>query len=272
MRQQALIAEPSEVAFFQIVIVGVIFACLAPCLRPRARCAHVPAILLAAALATVSLLMLAWAYARGEANYLAPTEYTGVRLGGVARAGWCSASRSSPFTLAGAALIVAGCLIAARAARRRECGGRVLTLTIRPAAPADVAPILRFVRELAEFEREPDAVVATEAMLDDALFGAQPAAEAVIAEEDGAPVGFALFFHNFSTWTGGAGSISRICTSRPRRAGGAWARRCSGISRGSRSTAIARGSNGRCSTGTRRRSTSTRRWAPQPWTNGPCGA
>ncbi len=76
---------------------------------------------------------------------------------------------------------------------------------IRPATPADVATILRLVRELAEYEREPDAVVATEANLAEALFGARPAAEAVLAELDGAPVGFALFFHNFSTWTGRRG-------------------------------------------------------------------
>jgi GNAT superfamily N-acetyltransferase len=76
---------------------------------------------------------------------------------------------------------------------------------IRPAAPADVALILRLVRELAEFEREPDAVEATEEMLATALFGERPAAEAVIAELDGAPVGFALFFQNFSTWTGRPG-------------------------------------------------------------------
>ena len=75
---------------------------------------------------------------------------------------------------------------------------------IRPAEPADVATILRFVRKLAVFEREPDAVLATEPMLHDALFGARPAAEAVIAE-DGEPLGFALFFHNFSTWQGKRG-------------------------------------------------------------------
>ncbi|MCP3734193.1 GNAT family N-acetyltransferase [Sphingomonas sp. RP10(2022)] len=76
---------------------------------------------------------------------------------------------------------------------------------IRPAIPADVPVILRFVRDLAAFEREPDAVEATEAMLTDALFGATPAAEAVIAEGDGKPLGFALFFHNFSTWKGRRG-------------------------------------------------------------------
>ncbi len=79
-----------------------------------------------------------------------------------------------------------------------------MTLTIRPAAPADAALILRFVRELAAFEREPDAVVATEAGLAHTLFD-ERSAEAVIAERDGAAVGFALFFHNFSTWTGRKG-------------------------------------------------------------------
>ena len=76
---------------------------------------------------------------------------------------------------------------------------------IRPAAVADVAVILRFVRDLAAFEREPDAVLATEATLAAALFGPDPAAEAVIAEVDGGAVGFAVYFHNFSTWTGRRG-------------------------------------------------------------------
>lgn len=80
-----------------------------------------------------------------------------------------------------------------------------MTTDIRPATPADVATILGFVRELAAFEREPDAVEATEPMLAEALFGTAPAAEAVIAERDGVPVGFALFFRNFSTWTGRPG-------------------------------------------------------------------
>ncbi|MGN6377076.1 MAG: GNAT family N-acetyltransferase [Sphingomonas sp.] len=79
-----------------------------------------------------------------------------------------------------------------------------MTIAIRPTARDDVPTILRFVRELAEFEREPDAVEATEPMLAKALFD-ERAAEAVIAERDGMAVGFALFFHNFSTWTGRKG-------------------------------------------------------------------
>ena len=76
---------------------------------------------------------------------------------------------------------------------------------VRAARPGDVALVLRFVRELAAFEREPDAVEAGEGDIAAALFGPEPAAEAVIAESEGEPVGFALFFHNFSTWTGKRG-------------------------------------------------------------------
>lgn len=76
---------------------------------------------------------------------------------------------------------------------------------IRFAGPEDVPTILRFVRELAEFERELDKVVVTEPLLQEAMFGDHPAAEAVIAERDGRPLGMALFFHNFSTWTGWRG-------------------------------------------------------------------
>lgn len=80
-----------------------------------------------------------------------------------------------------------------------------MTVSIRPSTPQDCGTILRFVRELAEYEREPDAVEANEAMLADALFATPPAAEALIAERDGVAIGFALFFHNFSTWTGKRG-------------------------------------------------------------------
>jgi GNAT superfamily N-acetyltransferase len=80
-----------------------------------------------------------------------------------------------------------------------------MSATIRQAVPCDVATILRFIRELAEFEREADKVVATEALLHEAMFGERPVAEAVIAERDGTALGMALFFHNFSTWTGWKG-------------------------------------------------------------------
>lgn len=73
---------------------------------------------------------------------------------------------------------------------------------IRPARPDDVPAVLKMIRELAEYEREPDAVEATEADIERALFSEGAAAYAHIAEEGGEAVGFALWFLNFSTWTG----------------------------------------------------------------------
>ncbi|HEY0489788.1 MAG TPA: GNAT family N-acetyltransferase [Telluria sp.] len=72
--------------------------------------------------------------------------------------------------------------------------------TIRPAQPSDVAHIHGMIVELAVFEKLEHMVVATEAMLHDGLFGAHPACEAIIGEENGEVVTFALFFHNFSTF------------------------------------------------------------------------
>ncbi|KTT75549.1 GNAT family N-acetyltransferase [Sphingomonas endophytica] len=80
-----------------------------------------------------------------------------------------------------------------------------MTVTIRPATPADVPTMLGFIRDLATFEKQPDAVEATEPMLHDALFGAHPAAEGLIADLDGRAVGFAIFYLTFSTWTGKRG-------------------------------------------------------------------
>src|SRR5690349_8394437 len=76
---------------------------------------------------------------------------------------------------------------------------------IRPAAPADAALILSLIRELAEYEKLAHEVTATETDIRTALFGARPAAECVIAEYAGRPAGFALFFHNFSTFLGKPG-------------------------------------------------------------------
>jgi GNAT superfamily N-acetyltransferase len=76
-------------------------------------------------------------------------------------------------------------------------------LVLREATRADVPTILALVRELATYEREPDAVVATEADFEKHGFGARPFFRSLIAEWDGAPVGFALYFFGFSTWTGG---------------------------------------------------------------------
>ena len=73
--------------------------------------------------------------------------------------------------------------------------------TIRPACEADVPLILTLIRELAEFERLLHEVTADETRLQEQLFGAHPAAEVLLAfEADGTPMGFALFFQNFSTF------------------------------------------------------------------------
>jgi len=76
---------------------------------------------------------------------------------------------------------------------------------IRAVAPADVPVVLELVRELATYEREPEAVVATEADLHAALFGPDPAAGCQVAELDGRVVGFALWYRSFSTWLGKPG-------------------------------------------------------------------
>ena len=74
------------------------------------------------------------------------------------------------------------------------------TLSITPATPADVPAILSFIRELAEYEKLLDRVTATDQLLHETLFGARPYAEVLMARLDGSPVGYALFFHNYSTF------------------------------------------------------------------------
>ncbi|WP_454832717.1 N-acetyltransferase family protein [Pseudoxanthomonas wuyuanensis] len=78
-------------------------------------------------------------------------------------------------------------------------------VTLRPATRTDVPQILGFIRELAEYEKLAHEAIATEAGMGEQLFGAHPAAEVVMAEVDGQPAGFALFFHNFSTFLGQRG-------------------------------------------------------------------
>lgn len=76
---------------------------------------------------------------------------------------------------------------------------------IRAATPTDIPVIRQLIVDLAVYEKEPDAVKASAADLHEALFGARPLAEAVIAEIAGEAVGLALFFTNFSTWAGKGG-------------------------------------------------------------------
>jgi len=78
-------------------------------------------------------------------------------------------------------------------------------LEIRPATVDDVALVLSFIRKLAAYERLSHEVVATEDLLRETLFGPCRSAEVVLAYYEGRPVGFALFFHNFSTFLGRPG-------------------------------------------------------------------
>lgn len=79
------------------------------------------------------------------------------------------------------------------------------TITIRPATRDDVPLVLEFIRDLARYERLEHEMSATEVEMDEALFGARRYAEVVFACSGGRPVGFALFFHNFSTFKGRPG-------------------------------------------------------------------
>ncbi|MGQ2935901.1 MAG: GNAT family N-acetyltransferase [Sphingopyxis sp.] len=80
-----------------------------------------------------------------------------------------------------------------------------MTLSIRPATPADLPLIAQFIRDLADYEKLAHEVRFDEAKLGEKLFGPRPYAEVVIGEIDGSPQGFALFFHNFSTFEGRPG-------------------------------------------------------------------
>jgi GNAT superfamily N-acetyltransferase len=80
-----------------------------------------------------------------------------------------------------------------------------MSTMIRTATPADVSAIFALMFELAEFEKLTHLFIATEDGVHDALFGARAAAEALVAEEHGEVVGYALFFHNYSTFLGKRG-------------------------------------------------------------------
>ena len=114
MRRQALVAAPLEITFFQSVIVTTVLAAVLPFAGitiPPAE--QWPLLLFAAILAITSMLLLSWAYARAEASYLAATEYTAFLWAMLF--GWLFFNEGvSWFTLAGATLIVAGCIFAAR--------------------------------------------------------------------------------------------------------------------------------------------------------------
>ena len=80
-----------------------------------------------------------------------------------------------------------------------------MTLSIRPAREDDARVIYDFIRELATYEREPQAVVTSPELLQEQLTSPEPPFRCLIAERDRAVVGFALYFHSYSTWTGRPG-------------------------------------------------------------------
>ena len=113
MRQQAQVARPLEIAFFTSAIMSAGFLLAAPLLAIWPAAGHMPAIAGAAVLAFLSLMLLSWAYARAEAQFLAPVEYTAFIWASLL--GWIVfAEPVRPLTLAGAIMIVAACILAAR--------------------------------------------------------------------------------------------------------------------------------------------------------------
>lgn len=80
-----------------------------------------------------------------------------------------------------------------------------LATTIRNATLADIPLVMELIRALADYEKLSDRVTATPELIEQALFGPRPLAECLIAEADGEAAGFALFFHNFSTFIGKPG-------------------------------------------------------------------
>jgi S-adenosylmethionine uptake transporter len=112
-RQQAQVAAPTEIAFFQSLLTGAVLATAAPWLLEPLPPAKMPMLLGAAALAIVSLLLLSWAYARAEAQVLIPVEYTGFVWAAVFGLIFFD-EPLTVWTVGGTALIVAGSLVAAR--------------------------------------------------------------------------------------------------------------------------------------------------------------
>ena len=117
MRRQAQLAEPLEITFFQSLIVTTSLALAIPFIGVALPGAvEWPWLILAALLASASMLLLSWAYARAEASYLATTEYTAF-IWAVMFGWFFFDERVSLFTVAGAMLIVSGCIMAARTPR-----------------------------------------------------------------------------------------------------------------------------------------------------------
>jgi hypothetical protein len=131
-------------------------------------------------------------------------------------------------------------------------------IDLRLAGPEHVSVVLSLIRQLAEYERLAHEVVATEQLLHDRLFGPQANAEVVLAWAGEQPIGFALFFHNVSTFVGRRG------LSIPRGAAMALASACWFTWPSWPLTAAAPASNGRCSIGMSQRFASTKASALSP--------
>ena len=134
-------------------------------------------------------------------------------------------------------------------------------LQIRAAQSEDVGTILKLIRGLAEYEHEPHAVEATEQDLLRDGFGDHPRFHCALAEWNGEPVGFALYFYNYSTWKGRHGIFLDDLFVYPEHRGKASARRCCCMSPASPPPNTAAATSGWCSTGTLRPSNSTKAWA-----------
>ena len=119
MRQQAMVADAIEIAFIQGLLVTLFILPAAPFLAHVPAAAHWPTLVAAATLAVLSVYALGWAYRHAEASYLSATEYTSF-LWASLFGWWVFHETVSPFTLLGAAMIVGGCLWAARAKARPE--------------------------------------------------------------------------------------------------------------------------------------------------------
>ncbi|RJF93280.1 DMT family transporter [Sphingomonas cavernae] len=112
-RRQSLVADPVEVALFFNIVAGALYALAAPWLAIVPTTAQMPLLMVSALFAFVSMMLLAWAYARAEAQYLLPVEYTAFIW--AALLGWWFFDEGvSTLTVVGALMIVAGCLLAAR--------------------------------------------------------------------------------------------------------------------------------------------------------------
>ena len=122
MRQQALVARPVEIGFFTGLIVAACYLLVAPFLAELPPVSEIPAIVGAAVLGFGSLLLLSWAYARAEAQHLAPVEYTAF-VWAVLFGFLFFGEAVRPLTLLGATMIVVACLIAARRRPREALEG-----------------------------------------------------------------------------------------------------------------------------------------------------